>query len=104
MTAGMGSIWGMFFARQPLRTVLALSIAAMLGALALMFAFVVAVIAGVLGALAWLALRLTPRSQRSAPFANAQASDPADGRAPHSEVLEAHRTADGWVVEATRGG
>ena len=94
----MGSIWASYFAKRPLSASLGLGFAAMLGGLALMFAFVIGVFVAVAGAAVWILLRLAPR-----PAAKA-AKPHADVRAPSGEVLEAHRTADGWVVEATPGG
>lgn len=98
MTTTMGSIWVSYFAKRPLSASLGLGFAAMLGGLVLMFAFVIGVFVAVAGAVGWILLRLAPRPA-------ARTAEPhAAARAPSGEVLEARRTADGWVVEATPGG
>lgn len=98
MTTTMGSIWAAYFSKRPLSASLGIGFAAMLGGLVLMFAFVIGVFAAVAGAAGWILLRLSPRPAAEAAKPHAAA------RAPSGEVLEARRTADGWVVEATPGG
>lgn len=97
MTTAMGSIWTSYFAKRPFSASLGLGFAAMLGAVVLMFAFVIGVFVALAGAAGWILLRLAPRPAT-------KAAKPHAARAPSAEVLEARRTADGWVVEATPGG
>lgn len=93
MTASARAVWHANFAKHPIGASLALALAVVVGVAVLMFAFVVVAIAGLFAAVAWAALRLAPRRQaRPAP------------RGQNGQVLEARRTAEGWVVEATRGG
>lgn len=93
MTVSMGTVWRANFTKRPISASVALAFAAVLGAMALLFALLVCAVAGLLGAAAWAAMRLAPRRQGHSP-AHVQ----------NGQVLEARRTADGWVVEATRGG
>ncbi len=97
MTTNMGSIWNSYFAKRPFSASLGLGFAAVLGALVLMFAFVIGIFVAVAGAAGWVLLRLAPRQPAKAARAPA-------ARASSGEVLEARRTAEGWVVEATSGG
>lgn len=97
MTSNMGSIWASYFAKRPFSASLGLGFAAVLGGLVLMFAFVIGIFVALAGAAGWIVLRLAPRPA-------AKAAKPHAARAPSAEVLEARRTSDGWVVEATPGG